>query len=45
MSMEKNVCEMKNDLQTMPSTHGMLVHCTALEKLSARKHKDDTLVA
>ena len=29
----------------MPNTPGMLLRCVALEKLRAKKHEDDTLVA
>jgi len=29
----------------MPNTPGMLLRCVALEKLRAKKHEDDTLIA
>jgi len=29
----------------MPNTPGMLLRCVALEKLHAKKHEDDTLIA
>jgi len=29
----------------MPNTPGMLLHSVALEKLRAKKHEDDTLIA
>ena len=35
----------ENDLRRMLRTEGVLVHCIALGKLSAKKHRDDTLVA
>ena len=44
MCMEKQLI-VKLDHQAMPNTPGMLLRCVALEKLRAKKHEDDTLIA